>query len=43
MQSASALRTAVAITRSGQGDLGTALFAAAWLDGDARYPILDVV
>ncbi len=25
------------------GDLGTALFAAACLDLDARYPILDVV
>jgi len=25
------------------GDVGTALFAAACLDGDARYPILDVL
>jgi hypothetical protein len=25
------------------GDVGTALFAAACLDGDARYPIIDVM
>ena len=25
------------------GDVGTALFAAACLDADARYPIIDVV
>jgi hypothetical protein len=25
------------------GDVGTALFAAACLDGDARYPIIDVI
>ena len=26
-----------------EGDVGTALFAAACLDVDARYPILDLV
>jgi hypothetical protein len=25
------------------GDLGTALFAAACLDGDTRFPIIDVL
>ncbi len=29
--------------RTWTGDVGTALFAAACLDADARYPIIDVV